>query len=313
VSLAIVFPGQGSQHTGFLHQLPESPSVSQTLDEAHTTLKRLGVEFDLDSAAALTDTTNVQLGLTIAGVACARALLQEYQLTPKVVAGHSVGAFAAAVTIGALTLPEALDAVHLRGQLMEQACQGGDWRMAAVRGLSAAAVRGLVDGCSSTENPLWIANYNTATQIVLSGTSQALAAARVTARGAGATSFEVLDVATASHCPLQSATAVALNDRLAAIPRRKVTAGYITNTRGRRVLDAEAVLTDLAQSVAHPVRWYDGARLLPEIGITCAIETLPGHVVRNLLATAAPSMTSVALADLGLPTAASRARALSTP
>ena len=66
---------------------------------------------DLDSAASLLDTTNVQIALVIAGVACARALTEDHGLTPQFVAGHSVGAFSAAVTAGVLTLAEALAAV----------------------------------------------------------------------------------------------------------------------------------------------------------------------------------------------------------
>jgi malonate decarboxylase epsilon subunit len=313
MSLAIVFPGQGSQHPGFLQKLPKSSSIDRTLDEADTILQVLAARTDLDSAAALTDTTNVQLGLLIAGVACARALVEEYQLIPEVVAGHSVGAFAAAVTIGVLTLPEALGAVQLRGRLMEQSCRGASWGMAAIRGLNATAVGRLVDECTSAEEPLWVANFNSANQIVVSGTTRALAAAESAAKRAGAHSYELLDVSTASHCPLQSATAAGLTERLTAIPRRKPAAGYITNTRGRRVRDAEAVLTDLAESVAKPVRWYDGARLLPEIGITCAVEVLPGHVLTNLLASAAPSMASIAIANVGLPIAAARAQTLSRP
>lgn len=307
MSLAFVFPGQGSQNVGFLQNLPASPAICRTVDEAKTTVAALGVTCDLDSAAALSDTTNVQLGLVIAGVACARALVEEYQLVPALVAGHSVGAFAAAVTIGALTLDEALHAVQLRGHLMQQACAGAHWGMAAVRGLRAVAVIRLVDQCTSAENPLWVANFNTATQIVLSGTTQALASAEIAAHAAGASSFEVLDVATASHCPLQQGTALRLAEHMASIPRRKLAGGYITNTRGRRILDAEAVIGDLAQSVAQPVRWYDGARLLPEIGITCAIETPPGHVLTNLLASAAPAMPSISVATVGLSVAASRA------
>lgn len=307
MSIAIVFPGQGSQHRGFLNALPESKSIAGTLAESQVVLESMGLNADLDSTEALADTTKVQLGLVIAGVACGRALMDEFRIKPRIVAGHSVGAFAAAVTIGALTLPEALDVVHLRGQLMKQACEGAKYGMAAIKGLATPAVSQLVDQCTTPENPLWIANYNTATQTVLSGTVQALKIAEAAAHTCGASAFELLDVPTASHCPLQDATAAGLAVRLASVLRRKLTAGYITNTGGRRVSNPEAVLDDLAQSVAQPVRWHTGARLLPELGITCAIETAPGHVLTNLLTSSVPSMSSIAISTVGLPTAASRA------
>src|SRR5688572_30177169 len=104
MTLALLFPGQGSQQPNMLHTLPRSPSVSAVLDESRSGLTRLGLTADIDTPAALTDTTNVQIALLIAGVACARALTEDHGLTPEFVAGHSVGAFSAAVTAGVLTL-----------------------------------------------------------------------------------------------------------------------------------------------------------------------------------------------------------------
>ncbi len=108
MSLALTFPGQGSQQPNMLGSLPDSPAVGAVLAESRSCLGSLGVTGDIDDADALSDTTNVQLALLIAGVACARALIDDFGLTPQFVAGHSVGAFAAAVVAGVLTLDEAL-------------------------------------------------------------------------------------------------------------------------------------------------------------------------------------------------------------
>ena len=84
---------------------------------------------------------------------------------------------------------------------------------------------------------------------------------------------------------------------LATLPRREPTARYLTNTRGRATTSAETVLDDLAQAVAHPVQWYDATRLMGELGATVAIETLPGHVLTGLLASAVPSVVAMSLDD----------------
>jgi malonate decarboxylase epsilon subunit len=126
MSLAFLVPGQGSQQPDLLHTLPSSPAVSAVLGESGSRLRDL----DLDAG-----TTDVQIALLIAGVACARALTEEYRLSPQFVAGHSVGTFSAAVIAGVITLAEALAAVALSGRLMEEACAEGDWGMAAVSGL----------------------------------------------------------------------------------------------------------------------------------------------------------------------------------
>jgi malonyl CoA-acyl carrier protein transacylase len=126
MSLALLFPGQGAQRPSMLAALPDSPAVRAVLDESRSCLDDLGVDSVLDDAGALRDTTNVQLALLIAGVASARALCDDRRLSPRFVAGHSVGAFAAAVSVGVLTLVEALIAVRLRGELMKDACAGRD-------------------------------------------------------------------------------------------------------------------------------------------------------------------------------------------
>ena len=310
MSLAFLFPGQGAQQPEMLHTLPSSPAVSVVLDESRSSLRRLGLSADIDTTAALLDTTNVQIALLIAGVACARALTEDHGLTPQFVAGHSVGAFAAAVTAGVITLAEALAAVALRGRLMEEACAGGDWGMAAVSGLPTRSACQIAHQVATTDDPVWVANVNSATQTVFSGTAAALQKVADAARIAGAFNFERINVSVASHCPKQADTAQRLAAHLAELPRREPTARYLTNTRGRATTSAETVLDDLAQAVAHTVQWYDATRLMGELGASCAIETEPGHVLTRLLPSAAPTIAAISLQDSGLAAAVARATRL---
>ena len=301
MSLAFLFPGQGAQRPDMLHHLPNSPAVAEVIAESRCRID------DLDTATALQSTVNVQLALLIAGVACARALTLDQGLEPQFVAGHSVGAFAAAVTAGVLTLAEALTAVTVRGQLMEEACSHGNWGMSALTGLPTRAAIDIVREVGTSDDPIWVANVNGATQTVVSGTVTALQRAADAARRAGAVNYERLDVAVASHCPQQAATARHMAEHLAQLPRRTPTARYLTNTRGRSTTSAQTVLADLADSVAHPVQWHDATRLMGELGVTCAIETPPGHVLTRLLSSAVPSITAISMEDNDLATIARRA------
>lgn len=308
MSLALVFPGQGAQRSGMLHTLPDTDAVSTTLVESRSVCVDLGLPADLDTSGQLRDTVATQVCLVIAGVACARGLIVDHGLTPEFVAGHSAGAFSAAVVAGVLTLREGLTAVHLRGQSMRAACAGGRWGLAAVTGLPTRAVAELVTGVATTREPLWVANINTATQTVLGGTDAALDAAQRAASSSGAIAFERLDVAVASHGPVQDGTARALHAHLSTLPLRTPTARYVTNSGGRSVDTAEAILDDLAESAARPVRWYDGVRLMFELGVNCTIETPPGHTLTRLVAAIAPQITALAVSDEGLSAAADRAR-----
>jgi len=310
MSLAFLFPGQGSQQPGMLHTLPSTPAVSAVLDESRSQLGRLGLTADVDTAAALQDTAHVQIALLIAGVACARALSDDHGLTPQFVAGHSVGAFCAAVTAGVITLAEALAAVALRGDLMKAACADGDWGMAAVTGLSTRSACQIAQQVATADDPVWVANINSATQTVFSGTASALRKVADAAKIAGALNYERLDVAVASHCPKQAATAQRMAAHLAGLPRREPTVRYLTNTRGRATTSAQSVLDDLAQAVARTVQWYDATRLMGELGATCAVETEPGHVLTRLLASAAPAVAAISLQDNGLAAAVRRANRL---
>lgn len=294
MSLAFLFPGQGAQRPDMLRDLPRSPAISRVLDESAARA------VDVDSAEALRSTVDAQIALLIAGVACARAMTIDHGLTPQFVAGHSVGAFAAAVTAGVLTLREALAAVEIRGRSMETACTQGEWGMSVVRGLPIRSAAEAACAVAAVDDPVWVAAINNATQTVLSGTVPALQAFADESRRAGALSCERLDVAVASHCPVQDDTARRMAQHLASLPRREPAMRYLTNTTGRVTLSAETVLEDLALAVARPVQWYDATRLMGELGVTCAVETAPGDTLTGLLASAAPSVAGFALADRGL-------------
>ncbi|GAA2531456.1 ACP S-malonyltransferase [Winogradskya humida] len=293
MNLAVVFPGQGSQRPGALAALPDHDAVRAVLAEAEQILGAATVAA-LDEPDTLHETAGAQLQLLIAGVATARALTAE-GFTVDVTAGHSVGAFAAAVTAAVLTFAEALAAVARRGQLMAATADNGRWGMAAVQGLDAPTVRRLAADVGTPQEPVWPAVYNAADQIVLSGTRTALADAEHAALAAGARRVVHLDVAVAAHCPRQDDVAQAMTRALAPLPRRPPTAAVITTAGGRRVTRAEAVYDDLARSVALPVQWYDAARLLPEIGVTHLVQTPPGRVLVDLL----PSGNAVHATALG--------------
>jgi malonate decarboxylase epsilon subunit len=290
--IAFLYPGQGAQHAGMLANLPGSTATQRTLEEA---AELFPVVSELDTAEVLASTTNAQLALLICGVATARTLADDHGLRPDIVAGHSVGAFAAAVGAGVLTFSEAVAAVRLRGDSMARACASGQWGMAALTGLRLRAVRDLVD---AADDKLWIANINAVDQVVLGGTVAALDTARQAARRAGARRFELLDVAVASHGPLQRDTARVVAQHLSTIPHRGQRAAYMTNVGARRIRDdAAAVLDDLATAVAHPVRWFDIMRLLPELGVDATVEMPPGDVLSRLVTATTPALSVFSVTD----------------
>ena len=170
MTVAFLFPGQGSQSAGLLHHLPQHAEVTRTIHEASDVL---GLDLDsLDNAEALHSTAAVQTALLIAGVATARALMAE-QVHPAAVAGMSIGAFGAAVACGTLSFADALPLVRLRGELMETAFPSG-YGLAAIEGLDEVQMEGIVERTRTAELPVYISNINAPRQIVVAGSDAAL-------------------------------------------------------------------------------------------------------------------------------------------
>lgn len=287
---ALLFPGQGSQRPGMLAGLPDHPAVAETLDEAAAALGRDWRA--LDAAEALAAPEGAQLALVVSGVAAARVLVAE-GAEIDVVAGHSVGAFPAAVAAGTLGFADALRLVGLRGRLMAE-CRPSGYGMVAILGLRERAVRELVERASEA-GELFVANRNAETQIVVSGAELALGRVSELARAAGARKTERLKVASPSHCPLVGPVADALEREMASIQLAAPRIPYVSARRARLIQDAAAIGEDLARNVAEPVLWRDAARLLRELGVEVLIETPPGSTLIDLAAESWPDARAIAL------------------
>jgi malonate decarboxylase epsilon subunit len=296
MTVAFLFPGQGSQSAGLLHQLPQHAEVTRTIREASDVL---GLDPDsIDTAESLRSTAAVQTALLIAGVATARALMAE-RVHPAAVAGMSVGAFAAAVACGTLSFADALPLVRLRGELMQTAFPSG-FGLAAIEGLNEAQVEGIVEGIRTEASPAYVSNINAPRQIVVAGSDAALDAVIARARQGGARRAERLAVSVPSHCMLVQPVAERLAEAMAGLTLRPPSVLYVSNRGGRPVYNAEGIRRDLVTGIANPVRWYDTLEVLRELGAKVFIEMAPGHVSTHLVAELFPEVRAVSIAEHGL-------------
>ena len=303
MTVAFLFPGQGSQSAGLLHRLPQHAEVTRTIHEASAVLGR-DIRA-LDNAQALRSTAAVQETLLIAGVATARALMAE-QVHPAAVAGMSIGAFGAAVACGTLSFGDALPLVRLRGELMERAFPTG-FGLAAIEGLNEVQVEEIVERTRTAKLPVYVSNINAPRQIVIAGSDAALDAVSTQARRQGTRRAERLAVSVPSHCPLLQPVADRLAQAMAGLTLRPPSAPYLSNRGGRALYDAEAIRGDVATGVAHPVRWYDTLEVLRELGAKVFIEMAPGYVSSRLVAELFPEVRAISIAEYGLRYATVRA------
>jgi malonate decarboxylase epsilon subunit len=293
MSVAILFPGQGSQYAGMFVRFAGNPLAEATLDEASALLG-----YDIRSRgdeASLQSTINAQLALLASGVACAR-MLAGAGAEPDAVAGHSVGVFAAAVAAQSISFADAVRAVSERATLMESFFPSG-YGMAVVVGLQERNVRTIVEAATARGEKLFISNVNAPLQLVLSGEARALESALAAATAAGANRTELLNVAVPSHCELLAPVEDRMHAVLSQIDVHAPRVPYIASVGARVIRDAASLRRDLAAGVAHEVRWYDATTTLVELGVTLLIEAAPGRVLSDLLEAAFPHVRCIALEE----------------
>jgi len=300
MSVAFLFPGQGSQRPGMLHDLPDHPAARDMILRATRVLDR--DVLDLDTPEALGSTVVAQLALLIVGATTARILVEE-GCEPDFVAGHSVGAFAAAVVAGALAYPDALCLVGLRARAMQEAYPHG-YGMGVVVGLDERTVSRLAAESSTPKAPVHASNVNAPLQVSVSGADGALEQVLALARGHGARRTRRLAVAAPSHTRLMAPVAAELGSALSNVPMDRPSVPYLSNVGGRALRDPEEIRDDLARSVERPVRWHDATTLLFELGVRLFVELPPGRVLTDLATAAFPEARAIAVADAGVGSAA---------
>ncbi|HXM09380.1 MAG TPA: malonate decarboxylase subunit epsilon [Terriglobales bacterium] len=296
MSVAFLFPGQGSQVPGMLHNLPDHPAIARTLDEVSESLHADVRE--LDSAEALQSTVSVQLALLASGVAVARALFEE-GVNPEAVAGLSVGAFAAAVAANALNLADGVRLVKERGEDMVKLYPQG-YGLAAIVGLTERQVSALVEQAYTDQDPVYVGNINAPRQIVIAGSNQAIIKVLQAAQESGARKAVRLNVSEPSHCPLLEPVAKSLKTRMQAIHLQQPKMIYVGNVTGRALRSANEISEDLATNIAHGVRWYDSTTVLEELGCRLFLEMPPGHVLSELGREAFADVRTLAMSETSL-------------
>ena len=283
VGAAFLFPGQGSQSVGMGRALCERyPEARAVFEEAD---RILGVSLSTlcfeGPAEELTRTENTQPALLVTSVAAYR-VLESKGLRPAAAAGHSAGEYAAHVAAGSLSFEDGLRLIRRRGEAMAGAGSERPGTMAAVLGLDAEQIAGVLRAVNAPAD-LAAANYNSPGQVVLSGTPDAIARATEEAKRAGAKRVVPLQVSAAFHSPLMEAASRGLNeaiDRTAVAP-----AGFpvYANVTAAPVSDPDAIRRTLREQLWSPVLWEQTMRAMVGVGIRRFVEIGNGRVLRGLV------------------------------
>jgi [acyl-carrier-protein] S-malonyltransferase len=283
MTLAFVFPGQGSQSVGMLAALGASePVVRETFDEASQVLGydlwalvQQGPEADLGA------TERTQPAMLAAGVAVWRAWRGRGGAMPVAMAGHSLGEYTALVCSESLDFRTALDLVRFRGQAMQRAVPLGTGAMAAVLGLDDADV---VAACREAAGGEVVepVNYNAPGQVVIAGHATAVARAIEAAKARGAKRAVQLPVSVPSHSSLMVGAADELAARLATVEVRMPNVPDVYTVDVQRHASPAGIRAALREQLFKPVRWADTVRAMLATGVTTIVECGPGKVLTSL-------------------------------
>lgn len=281
---AFVFPGQGSQTVGMLSELAAShPSILQQFTDVS---KRIGYDLwqliQQGPESKLNQTEYTQVAMLVADVAIYK-LFQERGVSDAMMAGHSLGEYAALVCADAISLPDAAMLVQKRGQLMQETVPLGQGAMAAIIGLTDEDVQILCMEASTAAHQVTPANYNAIGQVVIAGHTCAVEKAILLAEKKGARMAKIIPVSVPCHCLLLTEAARQFADSLQNTEFKVPTIPVISNVDLSIYQTIEQIRTLLREQLYRPVRWVETIQTMKNNGVEQVIECGPGKVLSGLI------------------------------
>ena len=276
---AFVFPGQGSQFPGMCKDLYDAHKEARELCQAADRLlgfSLTGVMFE-GTADDLKQTKVTQPAVFLHSVVAQQMMTIE---RPQMVAGHSLGEFSALVACGALRFEDALLLVSARAQAMQAACEANPGTMAAVLGLPDEQVDEI---CKKQSGIVVAANFNCPGQVVISGETEAVDAACVAMKEAGARRALRLPVGGAFHSPLMAPAAEDLKAAILKTEFRKPFCPIYQNVSAKAETEPEIIRENLLKQLTAPVRWTQSVQNMIANGATEFYEFGPGDVLKGLI------------------------------
>ena len=300
MSVALLFPGQGSQAVGMGKALaeafPASRAVFAEVDEALG--EKLSTTLWEGPSEKLMLTENAQPGLMAVSLAAVRALETEagikLECDAAFVAGHSLGEYSALAAAGSLTVRDAARLLRIRGRAMQRAVPVGVGAMAALLGLDLGTAAAIATEAAQGE-VCEAANDNGGGQVVVSGDKAAVERAIEIAKARGAKRALMLPVSAPFHCALMRPAAGAMAEALRGVTIRPPAVPVVCNVTARPVTAPEEIVRRLIEQVTGTVRWRESVTFMAGAGVTSFYELGAGKVLSGLVKRIADTAVGIAV------------------
>jgi len=277
---------------------PIAKQTFQEVDDALSCkLSRLMLEGP-ESDLMLTE--NAQPAIMACSIAALRVMETELGVSVArdvaLVAGHSLGEYAALTAAGSLTLADTARLLQIRGRAMQAAVPQGQGAMAAILGMEFDAVKALADEASAGGEVCEVANYNSDQQIVISGSVAGIEVAMELAKQKGAKRAVLLPVSAPFHCSLMKPAAEKMHAALETAPLLDPCVAVVANVTAKPVREAEIIRGRLGDQVTGMVRWKESVDTMVAAGVTHFVEIGHGKVLTGLIKRLAPDaiLTNIA-------------------
>ncbi len=300
MSIAFIFPGQGSQAVGMGKALADAfPAARTVFDEVDEALgEKLSAIMWEGPADRLTLTENAQPALMAVSLATMRVLETEAGVDLKrdaaFVAGHSLGEYSALAAAGALTVPDTARLLRIRGRAMQAAVPVGVGAMAALLGLEFDAAASIA-GEAAQGQVCQAANDNGGGQVVVSGDKSAVERAVEIAKGKGARRAMLLPVSAPFHCALMQPAADAMAQALSKVAVKPTAVPLVANVLARPISDPAEIVKSLIAQVTGTVRWRECIAFMAGAGVDSFYEVGAGKVLSGLVKRIADGATGTAI------------------
>jgi [acyl-carrier-protein] S-malonyltransferase len=300
MSVAFVFPGQGSQAVGMGKALAESfPAANKVFAEVDAALgEKLSAVMWEGPIDSLTLTENAQPALMAVSLAAIRVLEHEAGLDlkrdAKFVAGHSLGEYSALAAAGSLAIADAAQLLRIRGRAMQKAVPVGVGAMAALIGLEfeqAAAIAAE----SAQGQVCQAANDNGGGQVVISGDKTAVERAVEIAKSRGAKRAMLLPVSAPFHCALMQPAAETMAEALAKVDIKTPTVPLVANVLAKSIIDPVDIVRSLIAQITGTVRWRESVAFMAANSVMRFYEVGSGKVLSGLIKRIAEGASSIAI------------------